>query len=159
MANPMANELSTNSVPTTAPQSCADLAWMRTWENNDPIPEEPEDKLAEVYSRLMYRLEPADEKAMAVALAKLQEFGRTFGIPADNVAGAVPYYRDALKHLPADFLMEAIAETCRTWKWGHKMPLPADVVANAPKEWLRRKLLMFAIRQKLRKMGVSVPMP
>lgn len=140
--------------PTTGPQSSEDWGWLEEWQIQDQLPATfTEHKLTAAYQRIQQSLAPADEKAMAVALDQLFRFARTFGIPSQDATNATAFYRDALKEYPPDLLTKAVRSVCANWKWGNRMPLPADLKEAVSKEWLRRQLLAMRLRQAMRKVG------
>ena len=72
-----------------------------------------------------------DEKAFAVLIKPLFDFALAFGLPlvAERVGAMTAIYHEALAHVPADLLELAVDEVRRTWQWGSRMPLPADLLA------------------------------
>ena len=72
-----------------------------------------------------------DEHEFAVLIKPLFDFAVAFGLPVDakQVEPMTSVYREALAEVPADLLAIAVATVRRTWKWGNRMPLPADLLA------------------------------
>ncbi|MBC8158173.1 MAG: hypothetical protein H8E94_02455 [Alphaproteobacteria bacterium] len=83
---------------------------------------------------------PCDAQAFAVAIDKLFKFGRTFGLKNQATEDATKFYREALKDLPADLVVKAVDGAIKSWKWGNRLPLPADLMDEVKDEWARRRL-------------------
>ncbi len=94
------------------------------------------------------KLIPADEKSFAVILSGLFEFAWAFdlggfgGMP-DNIRrgkskAQTKIYQSALGDVPVDVLKIAIDKVCAGWKWGNRMPLPADIRAEIREDMAER---------------------
>jgi len=90
-------------------------------------------------------LEPADIKAFAVLVAKIFEFARTFGLANPDTEAATKFYREALSDLPPDLLQRAVSDVVREWKWGNKIPLPADIRNQVEAELTARKVMLVRL--------------
>jgi hypothetical protein len=88
-------------------------------------------------------LEPASVEALAIALDKLLAFARAFNVNVPDRAGVMAIYRDALADLPGDLLVEAAARATRSWSWGNRLPMPADL----------RKLVERELQERTRAIG------
>ena len=94
--------------------------------------------------RRQHALKPASVQEFGVAIDRLFQFARTFGIAPDNVADMTSFYRQALDDVPADMVREAVDNIIRTWKWGKKMPMPADLRERVEKELTLRRIELQA---------------
>lgn len=85
-------------------------------------------------------LRPATDREFAVCIERLFEYAQTFGLSGQNVASAVRFYHEAMDGVPPDMVAEAVSRCTRNWKWGNRMPLPADLREHLPDEyWERRR--------------------
>lgn len=119
------------------------LRLLASWSPADPVPADlTQERTAALIVAQRASLAPTEAKAFAVLIERLFAFARTFGIANPDAAEATRFYRDTLGDLPPDLLERAIATICRDWKWGHKLPLPADVRAAVVDELVRRKVTL-----------------
>ena len=103
--------------------------------------------LASPLERAQYALKPASTEEFGVEIDRLFRFARTFGIRPESVEDMTAFYRQALDDMPADLIREAVDDVIRKWKWGKKMPLPADLRERAQAELgERRRELTIARR-------------
>jgi hypothetical protein len=79
-------------------------------------------------------------EAFAVLVARIFDFARTFGLANPDAGMATKFYRDALADMPQDLLSRAVSDICREWKWGNKIPLPADLRNQVERELTQRKV-------------------
>lgn len=91
-------------------------------------------------------LVPADARAFAVTIDRLFAFARVFGLGNPDTRAAVGFYRQALADVPPDLLAEAVRRIVGAWRWGHKLPLPADLRATIADELGRRKVERARLR-------------
>lgn len=70
---------------------------------------------------------PAGEELALVILDRLFRFARTFGIKIGDTANATAFYLEALDDLPADLLVAAVDQVVRSYRYGHRLPPPADL--------------------------------
>jgi hypothetical protein len=110
--------------------------WLLDWRPGDQIPE------AVTIARLqavMTALEdsPTTEAQFWVAIEPLFKLGDTFGLPTPPTPAVQLYWR-ALQDLPVLVVVETVETLVRTWKWGNRLPLPAEVREQVPKAYLRR---------------------
>ncbi len=94
-------------------------------------------------------LQPVEAAAFAVLIDRLFAFARTFGLANPDTTAATGFYRQALKDIPADLVAKAVERVCRGWKWGHKIPLPADLYGAVSDELTRRKKELAQLEQAL----------
>lgn len=85
------------------------------------------------------RLEPASPLQFGRAILPLLEFGRQFGIKIPDPEGLIEIYLDAVK-LPHDLLAVAVSRAIETWKWGNRLPMPAELMALVETEMNERQL-------------------
>lgn len=139
----MGNDLTpTSRTATTKPPSLP--SWVTSFEAWQK-PSVPRKTILEQIQSLKPWLEPAGSKAFAVAMAKLFEFARTFNIQF-NSSKATEVYREALASLPADLLNLAIQRIMVEWRWGNRLPMPADIRGTVREDWARRNNEMFKLR-------------
>ena len=97
----------------------------------------------------------ADDQAFSALIKPLFDFAVAFGLPVDakQVEPMTSVYREALAAVPADLLAIAVAAVRRTWKWGNRMPLPADLLVAIDGEmrayWVDRHHCTDAARTQL----------
>ncbi len=94
--------------------------------------------LAEAERDAEVRLAPADNLAFGVLLFPLIDYADKFGIGAKKnetaeekkarITGWVEQYRAALD-LPPDLLKKAVQIALKEWAWGHRLPLPGELLA------------------------------
>lgn len=133
----------------TAPPSLPRL--LQNWTPGNTLPSGlTRHDLVEAKSDYDIALIPVCAKAFGVAMDRLMEFARAFGIPADNVAAAVGFYRQALHALPADLVLAAVDRIIAQWKWGNRMPLPADLQAKVFDDLTARRSELARIEAALR---------
>ena len=87
-------------------------------------------------------LSPASNKAFAVTIDRLFAFARTFGLANPDAAAATKFYREAMSDVPIDLLDRAVSSVCRDWKWGNKLPLPADLRNQISAEMTARRVTL-----------------
>lgn len=102
-------------------------------------------------------LEPASSAQMAVGIAKLLDFARAFGIT--NAEGAqvrsmAEFYRQGFDDVPGDLVLLACERASREWRWGNRMPLPADLKAMISEELGARRVVQARIRSAMMKAKV-----
>jgi hypothetical protein len=86
-------------------------------------------------------LAPCTPQAMSVGLAKLLEFARAFGLTdadRDQTRTILEMYKKALGHLPGDLVVKAAERAVTHWKWGNRMPLPADLLELVSEDMAKR---------------------
>lgn len=110
--------------------------WLLDWRPGDQIPE------AVTIARLqavVAALEdsPTTEAQFWVAIEPLFKLGDTFGLPTPPTP-AVQLYWQALQDLPVLVVMETVEKLIRTWRWGNRLPLPAEVREQVPAAYLKR---------------------
>ncbi len=103
-------------------------------------------------------LVPADAKAFGVIIDRLFQFVRTFGIGNPDVVTATRFYRQGLADLPADLLSEAVDAIVRDWRWGAKLPLPADL-RNAVADELQARSAPLRRLEVLKRFKMDEPKP
>jgi hypothetical protein len=88
------------------------------------------------------QLAPASEKALAVEIAALMSWARTFGVPVEDPAGVVMFYREGLERVPGDLLPLAMKRARAAHRYGMRLPLPAEIAATVEPEMAKRRLLV-----------------
>jgi len=96
-------------------------------------------------------------ETVAVLVAELMAFSRAFNIPVPDVQAATDAYVDGLRNLPEDLLVEAVHHARTTWKWGMRMPTPAEVREPVAEEFERRNRELTRARLALRKLPKEAP--
>jgi hypothetical protein len=107
-------------------------------------------------------LEPASSPQMAVGIAKLLDFARAFGITnaeGSQVRSMAEFYRQGFEDVPGDLVLLACERASREWRWGNRMPLPADLKAMISEELGRRRVVQARIRSAMMKARVPEPRP
>ena len=122
-------------------------------------PTETSENLMMMIRNLKPWLEPAGPQTFAVQLARLMEFARAFNAEIPSPDKAAKIYRETLGTLPADLLDLAISRTKETWRWGNRLPLPADIRATVREDFARRRLEMSKLRAMMGKAKSSHPIP
>jgi hypothetical protein len=144
-----------SSVPTERPS--LPLSAIELWRPMETIPETwTVAHLEQTLSRLERGLRPCQPEELMIGIATLMRFGRTFNIAIPDSAGLVDEYRTKLAHLSADILDKAIGETTASWKWGNRMPMPADILASAQRHITRRMMLQGRAEIALRKLKTQM---
>lgn len=82
---------------------------------------------------------PEALKAFAVFSAQLLEFGRAFGIPIANPDVLIGIYKRDLADIPAALFQPALEAVTGNWRWGNRMPMPADIRAAISKQRQERE--------------------
>ena len=72
-------------------------------------------------------LAPVTTKELAVIMDRLFSFTETFGIKDAGIRKAMQFYRETLSDVPADLLVKSVDGVIRTYKYGHRLPVPADL--------------------------------
>jgi len=80
----------------------------------------------------------ADDRAWGEAMDLLFVWAAVFKVDVSSVGDAAKLYRETLKDLPGDLVRKAVKELTATWRWGNRLPLPADF-RNAVGEALERR--------------------
>ena len=118
-------------------------AWLASWAGQaravglTPVPGAIAGRLAGEIKAAEAALIPSDDRTMAVALARLAEFARSFSLPLDDIRGIAAIYREALADLPGDVLMDGVARTIATHRY-HNMPKPGEIRARIEGELITR---------------------
>lgn len=81
-----------------------------------------------------HALEPASGEAFAVLIDRLFQFAETFSIKDAGIRDAMKFYVEALDDIPPDLLERAIDGVVRNYKYGHRLPPPADLRAVVEEE-------------------------
>lgn len=122
-----------------APLSCKASAWLETSQvREDTLPQWLVPEIPRLMREAEASLKPATERDFAVAMDQLLEFAALYELPAKGQASLVTLYRRSLADVPADVLMQAIADTLRDWSF-RKLPLPGDIRKHANAEIARRQ--------------------
>ena len=110
--------------------------WLRGWRLGDRIPE------AVTISRLQavattLEDQPATQTEFWVVMEPLFKLADTFGLPTPTTP-AIQLYWQVMQDLPAWAVSEAVETLIKTWKWGNRLPLPAEVREQVPSTYLSR---------------------
>lgn len=138
--------------PTTEPVFSEDWAWLENWKPHQPVPL-ARATLEAMKAKLERSLFPTGPQEMAIALDKLFKFARAFGISTEATEEATTFYAEALEKYPADLIAKAVDKVCASWRWGNKLPLPADLANEAAGEWKRRKSKLVDVKVAIGKRG------
>lgn len=111
------------------------LSALMEWHPSDPRPPAPASELLTVISKLERDLIPATKEEYQEIMTRLADLGAGFGIVAPDPARIMKIYRDTLSPMPAELLSIAITRIKLTWKYGNRMPLPAEIRAMVSREW------------------------
>lgn len=145
---------------TTIPNSNAltakpllELSEIEDWRLCDPLPEAwTVSRLENTGTQLQCGLLPCQPEELMVAIGQLTDFGRTFNLPIPNLSGLIERYQQDLAHLPGDILAKAAKQIMASWKWGNRMPMPADILALAHPYLMQRKMAAGRVRIALGKL-------
>lgn len=96
--------------------------------------------------------QPAGPMAAAVILDSLLAFARGFNIPVPDAKAVTDAYLDGLADLPADLLQQAVRHARGNWKWGNRLPTPAEVKEPIAEELSRRTRELAQARIAVRKL-------
>ena len=83
-------------------------------------------------------LEPAGGELFAVIIDRLFRFAETFAIKDAGIRDAMRFYVEALDDVPPDLLERAVDNVVRNYKYGHRMPPPADLRAVVEQDMAAR---------------------
>lgn len=93
---------------------------------------------------------PADPKLFGVEVAKLEEWAAAFNMPEADWKSAAKFYRETLGRLPGDLLTEAFKSIRATHKWGMRLPLPSEIMAQVQDQLAERRTLITKLEMALR---------
>ena len=128
---------------------------IKTWKVYEPVPEEiKKSQVDEAITTLKAKLVPASDSDFADNMAYLFDFIKAFKID-ENPFTAVKLYRKALDEIPGDLLQKAVMQTCRNWKYLHKIPLPADIVGYIGDELSERRFLLKRLEMLKQKVALE----
>lgn len=113
---------------------------MEAWTPAEPLPAnlsrtEIDGQLA-AYTR---GITPASPEVWATQLDRLYLFAAVFKVPMDNVRDTTELYKEACADIPPSLVKRAIDEALKTWKWGNRLPMPAELRAPINEALERRK--------------------
>ena len=83
-------------------------------------------------------LEPAGGEVFAVIIDRLFRFAETFAIKDAGIREAMTFYAETLDDVPPDLLEKAVDNVVRNYKYGHRMPPPADLRAAIEQDMAER---------------------
>lgn len=155
-AKPLAGALPTlrrNENPTTQLSSLPAVSvtkWLETWaaqpfHERADIPATYRGAIEGEVGAARALLTPATAEARAVALRKLLDFCRAFGmnVPEDSKP-LLAIWAEHLSDIPGDLLLTAVSRTTGGWKY-QTPPKPADLRASVERDLVaRRKRLHLA---------------
>jgi len=84
-------------------------------------------------------LTPATREFWATQLDRLYLFAAVFKVPMDNVKRTTELYQEALADIPPSLVRRAVDEALKTWRWGNRLPMPAELRAPIDEALERRK--------------------
>lgn len=102
-------------------------------------------------------MEPSDVKSFAVIIERLFSFARTFGLANPDTRAATGFYREALKDVPTDLVDRAVSAVCRDWRWGNKLPLPADLRNQVSEEMTSRRVMLARMEMAAKRLPPPAP--
>lgn len=150
----MTTALQTTQTPQPPAAQQSLKAWdlgLKTWTVSMDLPKAatPE-ALKAAESQLVTLTRPVGVQAFAVLMDKLFEFAEAFNIKADP-AKLVPIYRETLGKLPEDLVAKAIRSVTGAWKYGNRLPTPAEMLEPVKTEWGERRVAQSQVQFALRK--------
>ena len=96
------------------------------------------DRLYDAEADARSALQPATADAFAVIIDRLFRFAETFAIKDAGIREAMRFYVEALDDVPLDLLERAVDNVVRNYKYGHRMPPPADLRAAVEQDMTSR---------------------
>lgn len=84
-------------------------------------------------------LRPASAEFWATELDRLYLFAAVFKVPMDNIVATTRMYSETLSDLPPSLVRNAITEALKGWRWGNRLPMPADLRAFVSDALERRR--------------------
>lgn len=96
------------------------------------------------------RLVRCPVKIFATLMDKLLGFAQTFSIKIPDPAALIEIYR-ARVDLPADLMALAVDRAIGEWRWGNRLPLPAELTGFAAEEMMERARDLRKIKTAQRK--------
>lgn len=99
--------------------------------------------------QLMTMLRPASSKEFMVAIDDLFKFARAFRLGNVDAESATGFFYEAVADVPIDILRVAVKSLIGNWRWGNRMPLPADLRASVPAEFGERKHALANVERSL----------
>lgn len=97
-------------------------------------------------------LKPADLKHLAVAVRKIIAFGRNHNIKMPDPASVTEDYCQHLKALPSDLLDKAVLSLTGTWRWGNRLPMPAEILEAVQEEMTARVVMRGKVRMAMERL-------
>ena len=104
----------------------------------------------------MSRLVRCPVRVFAALMDRLLGFAQTFSIRVPDPAALIEIYR-ARVDLPADLMVMAVDRAIGEWKWGNRLPLPAELTGFAAAEMMERARDLRKIKTALRKAESTGP--
>lgn len=95
-------------------------------------------------------LRPATGKEFGVIIDRLFRFAETFSIKDSGIREAMRFYVEALDDIPPDLLEKAVDGVVRTYKYGNRMPPPADLRAVVEQDLRERMNARLTIETALK---------
>lgn len=108
-------------------------------------------QLLQAIYELQIQTQPSDEKFYLVQINKLAEFATAFGADIPDPTTVTAVYRETLRDLPADLLVQAIAHIKKTWR-GRNLPKPAHLLNPVEVAWSDRKVALIKARMALKRL-------
>lgn len=108
-------------------------------------------RLTEAQNALESKMMPASPQDRAVAIKRLLDFGRAFNIKINDPQQLAATYNLYLNKLPADLLERSVTLILGCWKWGNRLPTPAEVAEMVNSEMTNRVIMAGKISMALRR--------
>jgi hypothetical protein len=157
MAQTVANRTPLTSQPSTW-QPLPELPELSQWTMEQPLPTTlNRSKLETEIQQTKAAQKPANPREYVTAVAKLVKFATAFGLPVGNAELAQEIYHETLSTLPADLLHLAISRTVKSFTWGNRMPLPAEILGQIATEQKQRNSYQLKLETALMKWNQSQP--
>lgn len=102
---------------------------LATWQLPEPLPPALRGaRLDAAIAAMAEGVRPAEPRAMAAALAGLLDYAATFDVPVADRKAALREYVDAMRDMPSDLVVEAVARAKREWR-ANRLPTSANLRA------------------------------
>jgi hypothetical protein len=119
---------------------------LEAWVRGQAIPLSGE-QLSTAITALSVRLEPAPPQVVDEAITEIKKFLDAFGMKSANPQAVLLAYREVLGRMPPDLIRRVVQRLVTGWKWGSRIPLPADLTALVNEDWSRRTKLLHKAQE------------
>lgn len=103
-------------------------------------------------------LMPVSAEALAIEIARLFIWARTFNVPVPDAQSAAEEYSSGLKHLPIDLIQAGFRAIKATYHYGNRLPFPADIARHVSEAYYERCRTLLNL-QSMSRMAVDDPKP